>query len=332
MKRPLRSHRSSSLSRRDRRSRARHSLGAMAMLLTVLCVAGFPAPGASAQPLADGIAVVVNSEIITVSDLRGEMVDETVRLKARYEGDELTARLVQKQYEVLNRMIERKLKLQEARSKKIEVSDEEVETAWEELRQNSTALPAALPQSKDVLREELMVRRITDVEVRRGLIVSLEEVHAYYEEQQVASPRKYRIRQILLLPKPDESRESVRTRGEVLVSQLNEGESFEKLAELFSDGPESVMGGDLGFVKKDELLAPLGEALNKLNPGEFSPLVETEIGIHILRLEEIRKGTPPPFDKVKDVLGNQLYQKKRQQAYEEWMASLKNKAYVEIRF
>lgn len=302
------------------------------MLLTVLCAAGVLAPGASAQPLADSIAAIVNSEIITVSELETEMGDETVRLKARYEGDELTAHLVQKQYEVLNRMIERKLQLQEAKAKEITVSDEEVEKAWEQMRQNPTALPASLPQSKDALREELMVRRIREIEVGRGLIVAPEEIHAYYEERQVASPSKYHIRQILLLPKLDESLENVRTRGEVLVSQLNEGGSFEKLVELFSDGPESVMGGDLGFVTKDELLAPLGEALNKLNPGEVSPLVETEIGIHILRLEEIRKGTPQPFDKVKDVLGNQLYQKKRQQAYEDWMASLKNKSYIEIRF
>ena len=52
------------------------------------------------------------------------------------------------------------------------------------------------------------------------------------------------------------------------------------------------MGGDLGFVTKDELLAPLGEALDKLGPGEVSPLIETEIGLHILRLgRRTREGT-----------------------------------------
>ncbi len=306
----------------------------MAILLTALCGVGFLGPVVCAQPLADGIAAIVNSEIITISELQAEMADETFRLKARYEGDELTARLVQKQYEILNRMIERKLQLQEAKAKKISISDEEVEQAWEQLHQNSTALPASLPQSKDALREELMVRRLRDMEVRRSLVVSPEEVRAYYkqQQQQFTSPREHHIRQILLLPKLDETVETLKTRAEVLVSQLNEGRSFEKLAEIFSDGPESVLGGDLGFVTKDELLAPLSEALDKLNQGEVSPLVETEIGIHILRLEESREGTPQPFDKVQNVIGNRLYQKKSQQAHEEWLSSLKDKTYIEIRF
>ena len=92
------------------------------------------------------------------------------------------------------------------------------------------------------------------------------------------------------------------------------------------------MGGDLGFVTKDELLAPLGEALKKLSPGEVSPLIETEIGLHILRLEEDREGTTQPFDKVKDAIANRLYQEKLQQSQDKWMSSLKNKAYIEIRF
>ena len=66
--------------------------------------------------LTDGIAAIVNAELITVSELQAEMADETFRLKARHEGNELTERLVQKRYEILNRMIERKLQLQEGQS------------------------------------------------------------------------------------------------------------------------------------------------------------------------------------------------------------------------
>jgi len=116
------------------------------------------------------------------------------------------------------------------------------------------------------------------------------------------------------------------------MGQLKEGTSFEKLAELFSDGSESVMGGDLGFVTKDELLAPLHEALDKLSPGEVSPLIETEIGIHILRLEENRPGITQPFEKVKEAIGNRLFQEKIQASHDKWMASLKDRAYIEIRF
>lgn len=325
------------------RQAPRRAFRATAIAPIVLCVVALLAPVAPAQspsqdagdtPLADGIAAIVNTEIITVSEVQTEMGDEIFRLKARYEGDELTEHLAQKRYEILNRLIEHKLQLQEAKAKNITVSDEEVETTWEQVRRNPTGFPPEVSQSKTVLREELMVRRVRDMETRRGLFVSPEEIRAYYNEQQqrFTSHGTHHIRQILLLPKLGETMETLKTRAEVLMSQLDEDTSFEKLAELFSDGPESVMGGDLGFVTKNELVAPLGEAMDKLGPGEVSPLIETEIGIHIIRLEESRPGVTEPFEKVKDAIATRLYQEKLQKSQDAWMSSLKNKAYIEIWF
>ncbi len=313
------------------------------MLPIALCVVALLVPVVSAQspiqdgegkPLVDGIAAIVNAEIIAVSELQTEMADETFRLKARYEGNEFTERLSQKRYEILTRMIEHKLQLQEAKDKKISISDEELEKVWEQVRRNPAGFPPAAIQSKAVLREELMVRRVRDMEIRRGILVSPEEIRAYYKEQQrlFTSPDTHHIRQILLLPKLGENMEMLKTRAEVLMSQLDENTSFEKLAELFSDGPESVTGGDLGFVTKDDLLAPLRAAMDKLKPGEVSPLIETEIGIHILRLEENRPGVTQPFEQVKDEIANRLYQKKIQESHDAWMSSLKDKAYIEIHF
>lgn len=324
--------------RQDRRTIRTMALPAMALCVIACLVpvvsAQSPAQDGESKALMDGIAAVVNTEIITVSELQTEMGDEFFRLKARYEGDELTERLSRKRHEVLNRMIERKLLVQEAKAKNISVSDEEVEQAWEQMSRNPAGFPAAATQSKAVLREEMMARRIRDIEVRRGIVVVPKEIRAYFQEQQqrFTAPGTHHIRQILLLPKLDEDRETLKARAEVLMSQLTEGRSFEKLAELFSDGSESVMGGDLGFVTKDELLAPLGEALDKLRPGEVSPLIETEIGIHILRLEENRPGITEPFEKVKEAIGSRLFQEKIQESHDTWMSSLKDKAYIEIRF
>ncbi len=324
--------------RQDRRTIRTMALPAMALCVIACLVpvvsAQSPAQDGESKALMDGIAAVVNTEIITVSELQTEMGDEFFRLKARYEGDELTERLSRKRHEVLNRMIERKLLVQEAKAKNISVSDEEVEQAWEQMSRNPAGFPAAATQSKAVLREEMMARRIRDIEVRRGIVVVPKEIRAYFQEQQqrFTAPGTHHIRQILLVPKLDETRETLKARAEVLMSQLKEGRSFEKLAELFSDRSESVMGGDLGFVTKDELLAPLGEALDKLSPGEVSPLIETEIGIHILRLEENRPGITEPFEKVKEAIGSRLFQEKIQESHDTWMSSLKDKAYIEIRF
>ena len=312
-------------------SRMRQGLRA-ALVVIVTALAGGWAGLGLAQPLSDGIAAIVNSEIITISELQTEMADQTVRLKARYDGTEFTDRLVQKQYEVLNRMIERKLQLQEARAKGITVSEAEVEQAWEQLNQNSTT-PGSLLQSKESLREELTIRRIMNFEVRQDLMVSPEEIRDSYTERQArfTSPPEYHLKQILLLPDPGESMEEVKTRAEHLVRQLNEGADFFELAAEFSDGSENLKGGDLGFLKKADLLAPLRAALETLNPGEVSPAIETDLGVHILRLEGLKAGTLQPFEEVKASLESQLYQQKTQHAHDAWLASLKDKAYIEIR-
>ena len=315
-------------------SRMRRGLRAALVGIVTALAAGWGwASLGLAQPVSDGIAAIVNSEVITISELQAEMADQTVRLKARYDGTEFTDRLVQKQYEVLNQMIERKLQLQEARAKGIAVSEAEVEKAWEQLNQNSTT-PGALLESKASLREELTIRRIMNFEVRQDLMVSPEEIRDYYTERQelFTSPPEYHLRQILLLPDPGESVEEVKARAENLVRQLNEGADFFELAAEFSDGTENLKGGDLGFLKKADLLAPLRAALESLNPGEVSPAIETDLGVHILRLEGTKAGTLQPFEEVKASLENQLYQQKTQQAHEAWLASLKNKAYIEIRF
>ena len=90
--------------------------------------------------------------------------------------------------------------------------------------------------------------------------------------------------------------------------QLKNGKNFAELAQQYSEGTESTLGGDLGLMRKDELLYPLAQALNDLKVGEMSKPVETELGIHILNLEEATPGKTLPFEEVKDSIKNNLSQ------------------------
>jgi len=270
--------------------------------------------------------------VIMLSELDEVMSDELIRLRARYDGEEFEAKLLQKQHQVLNRIIERKIQLQEAREKEITVTEEEVDTAWAQVQRNPEAYPPEFIRSRDVFREEMVLRRVAEFEVQRRILVPFEEVRDYYQEreQDFATPPEYHLHQIVLQPKPDESMEELRERAETLERQLQEGASFEKLAAIYSDGPTKDQGGDLEFVQKEDLRAPLRSALDALEPGERSPVIETDIGMHILLLGEIRKGTPQPFDEVKDEVEKRLYQKKRLDAHRTWLSALKDKSYINI--
>ena len=301
----------------------------LALLLGIII---FQANYTLAQEITDGIAAIVNTEVITISELETELQDETIRLRARYSGKELEKRLTHKEYDVLNRIIERKLQLQEAKAKGIGVSEKELDEAIEQLRQTQPAVADSTPRSR--LRDELLLRRMIDYEVRRRIMVSPEETRSYYtkSQEEFTTPSRYHLKQILLKPQGEESNTDVLVRAEALVQQLKDGADFSELAQTHSEGSESVMGGDLGIMQKNELLGPLASALEGMRMGDVSRPVESELGIHILKLEKTIPGEPLPFDEVKNSIKNNLFQRKTRDIRGEWLSSLKDKAYIEIRF
>ena len=303
-----------------------------ALLVVMLAISIITTNQIMGQSIHDGIAAIVNNEVITISELETEVRDETVRLKVRYDGEELEQRLTQKKYAAINKMIERKLQLQEARARDIKVSDAELDQAIEQLRQSRPNIVDST--SRVIFREEMIIRRIFDLDVRRRIVVSPEEVRSYYTQshEEFTTPVRYHLRQILLKPQVDETNADVSVRANDIVKQFKDGKSFAGLALQYSEGTESVLGGDLGLMQKDELLGPLARALNRLKVGEVSKLVETELGIHILTLEETTPGKLIPFEEVENSIKNNLLQRKTIDIGGKWLSNLKDKAYIEIRF
>ncbi len=294
---------------------------------------GLPGSWSLAQPLSDGIAAIVNSEVITISELQHELKDETVRLKAKFSGKTLRQKLTQKEYTVLNRMIERKLQIQEAKAKGLTITEEEFQRAMDQLRSSPAPNASFENVSDKLIREELLIRKVIDFEVRRNLMVSPGELLAYYEssKNQFMESAEYHLRQILLLPNLDDTDQTLQRKATELLAKIQGGQPFDEVARLESDGLESARGGDLGYVRKDELLDPLGKTLDQLKPGGISAPIRSAIGMHILMLEEIKLGEVQNFEDVKDMLQAQLTQKKTQEAQQQWLSSLKDKAYIEIK-
>lgn len=294
---------------------------------------GFTISLSLAQPLSDGIAAIVNSEVITLSELQQELRDETLRLKAKFSGKRLRQKIIQKEYAVLNRLIERKLQIQEAKAKGVTITEEEFQRAMAQLRGNRAPNASLENVSDGVVREELTIRKLLDFEVRRNQMVGPGELLAYYEKSknQYMEPAEYHLRQILLMPKFDDTEQTLKRKAIDLVGKVQAGQSFAEVAELHSDGPESVRGGDLGYVRRDELLEPLRNTLDQLEPGDMSIPIRTTIGMHILMIEEVKPGEVQSFEQVKAMIHTLLTKRKIQDAQKQWLSSLKDKAYIEIK-
>ena len=181
-----------------------------------------------AQGLTDGIAAIVNSEVITVSELQAELEDETIRLQARFDGEDLAQRLVRKEYETLNNLIARKLQIQEAKTKGLSVTNEEIERARSLLIQRGMSGRDAEEYSQDAIREELLLRKVQDFEVRRHVMVSKREVRQYYEDfvERFMEPPRYHLHQILLPSAPGTDASRSLAIAEEIYKELSSGRKF----------------------------------------------------------------------------------------------------------
>ncbi|NJN36740.1 MAG: hypothetical protein HC794_06365 [Nitrospiraceae bacterium] len=94
----------------------------------------------------------------------------------------------------LTKMIERKLQLQEAKARKVEVSDQEVKVAFEQMKQQGGAIDPSNPQSAKAVRDQLMLLKVIDREVRGNIMVGESEMKRYYQGIATALPSRKNIR------------------------------------------------------------------------------------------------------------------------------------------
>lgn len=301
-------------------------------LLGLSCV-GATSPSFAAK-VEDRIAAIVNSDLIMLSEVRRELAPERERLEKHYRGEELSRRLQMAEAMALTTMIERRLQLQEAKARSVEVGDQEVKQAVKQLIQQGEKLDDKDPVSTNSVRDQLTLLKVVDREVRSGVMVADPEMKRYYQEHRdrFALPEEYTLSQILIKPRSPDEVADARAKGREVTALLKQGESFEDLALRYSDGPTASRGGRLGLVRQGELLPAIERGVSNLVPGGISDIIESPEGLHIVRLDDKKPKQFRPFEEVRQEIQALVFQQKSEDMFQSWLADLKNKAYIEIKF
>ena len=305
-------------------------------VLSAVATAGFllaPATAPAAK-LEDRIVAVVNSDLIMWSDVKRELEPEQERIRRQHRGDELAERLKSAEYMTLTKMIERRLQLQEAKARGVEVSDQEVKQAVEQMKRQGEKVDVSDPASAQNVRDQLALLKVVDREVRSGVMVVDADMKRYYQEHRdrFALPEEYTLSQILLIPKSADNTAEALARARRVMDELKRGEKFEDLALRYSDGPNAPRGGRLGLVRQGELLPAIERAIAPLGSGETSSIIESPEGFHIVRVEEKQPKQYRPFDEVKFEIQGLVFQQKSEDVFQTWLVDLKNRAFIEIKF
>jgi peptidyl-prolyl cis-trans isomerase C len=141
------------------------------------------------------------------------------------------------------------------------------------------------------------------------------ELRPEYDAQVARLPREYHARHILV----DEQ-----AAAEAITKELKGGADFAKLAAKRSKDSSSKSGGDLGWFTLDTMVKPFADAVQAMQPGQLSEQpVQSQFGWHVIKLEESRATSAPPFDEVKDRVKMFVQRKKLETHMDELLKAAK---------
>ena len=179
----------------------------------------------SAAQVEDGIVAIVNSDLIMLSEMKREFAPERERIQKEYRGDALARRLKTAEYMALTSMIERKLQLQEAKVRGITVTDQEAQQAIRQMKQQGGALDETNPADMKSAREQLILLRVVDREVRSGVMVAESDMKQYFQEHRdrFALSEEYTLSQILIRPRSPDNTADAREKVREVMARLKQG-------------------------------------------------------------------------------------------------------------
>lgn len=312
--------------------------------ITIIMLLPFILPGASyGSVLLDRVVAVVNKEVITWSELYRMMEYEATEQVKALKEDERRKIFRDNEAVFLERLIDTKLQIQEARKLGLDVTTEEVTEAIENIKKKYSLTDNALEGSlkkegftfeeyRKRLSEQIMISKVVGQQIRNKIVVSDAEVKRYMEANReiFSDSEAYKLRQIFFKrPKNDEDKKTIEERASLIIQKLKAGEDFSVLAKEYSEDPSGRVGGDLGFIKKSHMAKEFNEVLSNMKAGDFSIPFWTEKGLHIIKLDE--KVSAQNIDEVREDVRKQLTENQFLEAYKSWVKGLREKAYIEIR-
>ena len=277
---------------------------------------GFLPPASSSANVIDSIAVVVNDDVITRNELAARVRSIEARMKAASAPMPAAADL---QRQVVEAMIVERAQQQLAKEMGVKVSDQELDRAigriaeqqkmsLQDMRNQMEKEGMPYATFREEIRNEMMMQRLREHEVDNKIQISDAEIDTYLAAEQaaVADQIEVNISQIMVRIPENASPEQIasrKARADEVARQLRTGADFAKIAATYSDAPDALKGGEIGWRDPNRLPPLFAEALVKLAPGQVTPMMRSNTGFHLLKL--VGKRNAVAADKEKAVAQQQ---------------------------
>lgn len=298
--------------------------------------------GLAAGESVDRIVANVNGEIILYSDIRNRI--QSIE-KIAQDNPKLSIEGVSER-EVLQQLIWEKLAAAEIKRLKISVTEGEVDSAIQSIKEENHLTDAQFEQAllrqgqtlksvRDSIRKQIEQNRLMDRVLKSKIVITDEQVNAYMKTLKApqASTRQSMRIAVIFLPAGRDGKDiqaAQKQAGEIH-SRLKSGADFGRMAREYSKGPGAQDGGDIGFVELEDLAPPIAAAVKGLKKDEISEPVVAPGGVYIAKLLDSRvEKQELGGEDIRERIRRELYQKEVSRQYEQWLKELEARSFIQI--
>jgi peptidyl-prolyl cis-trans isomerase SurA len=301
-----------------------------------------PTQLAKAQDVLDGIAAVVNSDVITYSQMR-ELVGEREKvIRNQLRGEELVNKIKEIRLAAVNDLIDRQLILQDFKAKGYQIPDyfvdqrvttivrEEFGGDRQAFLRTLAAQGYTLDRFKQLERDKIIVQEMRRSVIKGAININENQIADYYREHadQYSTPEQVKLRMLVIRGSGENS--GPRRMIEEIREKIVSGAEFGDLARMYSQGSEQEAGGDWGWVDRKKLNDDLTKVAFSLKPGEVSKVLEIGGSYYLLFVEAKKAASGKPLKELHAEIEKTLMQTERQRLQEEWIKKLRKPAYIKI--
>jgi peptidyl-prolyl cis-trans isomerase SurA len=305
-----------------------------------------PSLWAADAQVIDGIAAVVNGDVITFSQVQEVSGPREKTLREQFSGQELIDKIKEARLAALGDLIDRELVLQEFRKKEYHIPDYAVEQEIAGIIKDDfqgdrqafirtlTAQGFTLNRFREVQRDRITVGAMRQNNVKGNFNPTPQEVEAYYQtnRQEFATPEQVKLRMIVLNADPLDANSTDNTKkmAEEIRQKVKDGGDFATMAKTYSMDGTAESGGDWGWVDRKTLNQDLTNVAFSLSAGQVSNAVQIGDSFYLLFCEAKKTSNFIPLNEVRDGIEKKLEQAQRQKATQRWIDSLREKAFIKI--
>lgn len=293
----------------------------------------------------DRVIAVVNSEPILQSELTAMSVrskkegglDETLLFEEKSDKIKSDTK-AQLEYLIREKLIE-----SEVKKLNLSLSDDRINAEMQTLaKRNQMTKPEleafvkkqgyTIPEYRSMLKSKLERQSFFEAEVISKLRITDEDA---YSEFRAKFPKykpvvnEFSISQIYFNPKKGSAKDA-RARAEEVLNKLGAGESFESLANKYNEDPRSNKDGVLGSFKSGEFLPEIESSVATLDKNQYTNVVQSKIGFHIVKMIDKKTTQDPQFLRLKEQIKSALVEKNFKRQLKNWFESKKQDAYIKI--